>query len=113
MGYSPQKPKIWLSEKQVDAILRVARKRRERDFQIFRLCRFDYGSVKLSVEGDCGVFARWTCGPMEFGYSGRGVRRHSIRFPERYSTIYADTLMAMKVMVIHRLTGFSRSRNGL
>lgn len=40
MGYTPKKPKIWLSEKQVDAILRAARKRRERDFQIFRLCRY-------------------------------------------------------------------------
>src|SRR5205807_10666989 len=38
--YSERSSELRALEKQVDAILRAARKRRERDFQFFRLCRF-------------------------------------------------------------------------
>jgi integrase len=35
-----KKPKIWLTDRQVNAILKTARQRRERDFMIFQLCRY-------------------------------------------------------------------------
>ena len=38
--YSGRSSELRALEKQVDAILRAARKRRERDFEFFRLCRF-------------------------------------------------------------------------